>query len=1536
MKGLLLGALPASIVLLAILVLGIMPYMQQASLDLATFNSNALPTNSSTSTVSTTSTSSITSTTSTTTSSTSTTIPANTIYYSLAFNSVPSAGTISFNGTTYENGNAIQVAPGNYPINAIAPANFIFSSWISTNSVNLTFANPYSANTNLAVSGNGVVTATFNGITTFSENGLPANTQWNVTYGSITQNTIAPNSISFSTPSGNYTFTVANQVVGNVIYVPTPSSGNVVAGNATSISFANASFHNSSTSTLTTTASTTTTTASTTSTTYSTTTVQPLKTYKGSIGGFIKVNNQKMSLSISNQTLHSMVVNFKQNGISFNISIQITNSSTPNFYKEITIEESNSTVQNIDAYVSSAVYNFSVPASWISQHGISSGNIKLFKQISSSQLVPLSTTLLGYNSVDKNYYYSAVSNSLSTYIVGFTTSNAISTASSITLTSAAGYKTYFWAGAATATSSHSTAVSFTDNWTNVSVGEYLATKSHPGGLASIGFSKQITGSMTSAPTPVGAALAYIGANVIFTSNNMNGAVYTANTGIGQSTATSLSLSYTVTSSNSFVILLGASNYTFPSPTLPGGCTLLQYENESTSGSVFIASCIESSGNSITINPGKAAEQALAAFVFPPYSVTLDDNPISGTITTNGNTYSSGNVIQVIGTNTITANPSPSGSWAFNSWSVSNSVNLSISSLTSNPATFTVMGDGIVTASWNGISKFAESGLPTGTQWSVAFNNITQNSIAPNSIIFSTPPGNYTFSVANVVVGNAIYIPSPQNSLTVAGNSIEIDFAKIFVIFSGEKPVPVSSTNDKLNIIINNNILKGMNIIFNSNINFNMSVNIASPPPNSRFYNEIKIAENKSVDQNVTSVIYNFSVPKSYVNSQNISNSNIKLFKNVSNGWLALPTVYTGSNSTAYFYYATSNSLSTYAVGFTTGNAIGTSTPLSLTLPSGYYTYFFGYGGLSGLAGTTAGSAFSDNWTTSVNYTTTISAKGKAQYNMSNIGYMVQKITGTVSGGTAPINVTLVGVGANVILGNGATYTNSGSSTSLSLSYTVSTSNSFAIIILAAGGSAFSAAPTTTATGCSLSQDISSSTAASAAIFVCNSIAAGSYTASATTTKASAWSAAAYIFPPYSVTLDDIPSTYTITTNGNTYSSGTVIQVIGTNTITANPPAGYEFSHWSVSNIINLTLSSSIANPATLTVMGNGIVTATYAIPTGIPSNILNYTPVTLTYNGLATYPNPFQQFIPVNALNYTQYMTYNSNFANFEYFYENGTIIPAWIESDTSNTLRTWAKVSNTIFSYTGSGTATNTIYLGFASNTLNLLSSSGTSGIGEAPQLSSTYAEYDDGASVFPLYANFAGTSLPSTFAVNKTGSGESYSVNNGLGMTTTSREAATVLLYSSSAYNPADYVGYAGVKTNRNVGNGNPIGFYTNNVISSITGYTIDYGQNNENGSAGVYMQVLNKGTSASINPSITKSITTGNYFIYSYYWEATGEEFAAVNYTISASATNSLIPIGPAYLGERVSVGSGGAQITTNTIWIRLCAAPPNDVMPSSATG
>ena len=79
--------------------------------------------------------------------------------------------------------------------------------------------------------------------------------------------------------------------------------------------------------------------------------------------------------------------------------------------------------------------------------------------------------------------------------------------------------------------------------------------------------------------------------------------------------------------------------------------------------------------------------------------------------------------------------------------------------------------------------------------------------------------------------------------------------------------------------------------------------------------------------------------------------------------------------------------------------------------------------------------------------------------------------------------------------------------------------------------------------------------------------------------------------------------------------------------------------------------------------GNSNYTSIIEDPVTAPTGIQAYVPITISYNGLATYPNPFQQIITVNALNYTSYIAFNGNIANFEYFYANGTIIPAWIES---------------------------------------------------------------------------------------------------------------------------------------------------------------------------------------------------------------------------------------------------------------------------------
>ena len=58
----------------------------------------------------------------------------------IAFNVLPSSQGISLNGVLYYQSNSISIAIGNYPINAIATGNFIFSNWQVSNS-NASIAN---------------------------------------------------------------------------------------------------------------------------------------------------------------------------------------------------------------------------------------------------------------------------------------------------------------------------------------------------------------------------------------------------------------------------------------------------------------------------------------------------------------------------------------------------------------------------------------------------------------------------------------------------------------------------------------------------------------------------------------------------------------------------------------------------------------------------------------------------------------------------------------------------------------------------------------------------------------------------------------------------------------------------------------------------------------------------------------------------------------------------------------------------------------------------------------------------------------------------------------------------------------------------------------------------------------------------------------------------------------------------------------------------------------------------------------------------
>ena len=239
MEDLLLSVAEAFAVLVVMLIIGIAPYAQTTTMNSISQNTTTISTITST--------------------QTTTTIPP-AITYVVAFNTIPATGGVVFNGSTHSDGSASEVAAGSYNTSAIAPANFVFSNWSYTG--NIIVINATEPNTIVSVLGNGTITANFNALTAFSENGLPANAVWSVIYDGVVQNAIVPNGITFSTLPGNHTFSATNDIVNNTSYTASPQYGYLIAGNTTGINFTPVSQN--------TTASTTTSTSTSTSTSMNT------------------------------------------------------------------------------------------------------------------------------------------------------------------------------------------------------------------------------------------------------------------------------------------------------------------------------------------------------------------------------------------------------------------------------------------------------------------------------------------------------------------------------------------------------------------------------------------------------------------------------------------------------------------------------------------------------------------------------------------------------------------------------------------------------------------------------------------------------------------------------------------------------------------------------------------------------------------------------------------------------------------------------------------------------------------------------------------------------------------------------------------------------------------------------------------------------------------------------------------------------------------------------------------------------------------
>ena len=126
----------------------------------------------------------------------------------------------------------------------------------------------------------------------------------------------------------------------------------------------------------------------------------------------------------------------------------------------------------------------------------------------------------------------------------------------------------------------------------------------------------------------------------------------------------------------------------------------------------------------------------------------------------------------------------------------------------------------------------------------------------------------------------------------------------------------------------------------------------------------------------------------------------------------------------------------------------------------------------------------------------------------------------------------------------------------------------------------------------------------------------------------------------------------------------------------------------------------------------------------------------------------YQQLFNFNSTSYF-INNLNQNASNFYISYENGTLIYSWIQNwnFTTKNLTIWSKLQN----------GTKVIMIEIFNQNTNLLSANGF--IGEAPELSTTYAEYDNGYNVFPTYQNFAKN-------INGFTPSGTYNINNGINM--------------------------------------------------------------------------------------------------------------------------------------------------------------------------
>ncbi len=345
---------------------------------------------------------------------------------------------------------------------------------------------------------------------------------------------------------------------------------------------------------------------------------------------------------------------------------------------------------------------------------------------------------------------------------------------------------------------------------------------------------------------------------------------------------------------------------------------------------------------------------------------------------------------------------------------------------------------------------------------------------------------------------------------------------------------------------------------------------------------------------------------------------------------------------------------------------------------------------------------------------------------------------------------------------------------------------------------------------------------------------------------------------------------------------------------------------------------------------------------------IHYLPITLANSQSTPANTPFQEMISFNSIS-SGYDSYESaNITNIEFTTgprAQGAQIQAWIESGASS------HAANTVvwlnLPFTIPAGASNTIYMNFLP--FPIVSSSGP--IGMAPQLSPTYAEYDNGKNVFLAYFN--GDS--SDFTVTS-----GYTLSHVTGITMPNGNAGDVIYVTGYAstypgyyvpfvYNkgyplqPSIVEGSAQLHGDTDIGQG-IAGMLTSTTITSSSGIGVTMGFNNGGGTYFSQEEYASPGSGAAdLNPqgsAVTSWVYGSVTFtgISSTSWTGyIAPQLYSTSGGYSGTVTTQPITSGSEiYLSNVGSTGNSGTLYDLYINWERARAYPPGGIMPSATFG